>query len=42
MGDKDGFSEPEFEETFNFFDADKSGLISKDEMCGFIKKIAGI
>ena len=42
MGDKDGFSEAEFEDTFNFFDVDKSGKIEKDEMCGFIKKIAGI
>ena len=32
MGDKDGFSEEVFEDTFNFFDVDKSGLISKSEI----------
>lgn len=42
MGENGEFSDAEFESCYKDFDRDGNGLISKDEMNIFIKKVTGL
>lgn len=42
MGQKDNFTDADFEACFKEFDLDGSGTVSKDEMENFLRNVSGL